>query len=254
MNETTFNFTYQRRNSFVIIGLILSAWMILLAWSLSPYAGLLDHNTIGEGDLPLIVRLGLFLIGWFLMVIAMMLSASFLGGDNFFQQTFEQYRWAYSPAYLLGYLALWTAFGGLIYLGDAALHEGVEYFAFLDTLSVGIFWMLLVIVGGYQFTSAKRTCLSKDHLHLQHQDGAQSHPIDGFAKLKMGLWHGLNCLGSCWGLMLLMFAVGSMNLLVMLSLTVIMLAEKAAPAHWQFSRLVGFGLIALAFVEGIRIL
>lgn len=254
MNEISVNSADRWSNSFVIIGLILSAWIILLAWGLSPYAGLLDHNTIGEGDLPLIVRLGLFLIGWFLMVVAMMLPASFLTGGNIFQQTFQLYRWAYLPAYLLGYLALWTAFGGLIYLGDAVLHEGVEHFAVLDTLSVGIFWMLLVIVGGYQFTSAKRTCLSKDHLHLQHQDRAQSHPIDGFAKLKMGLWHGLNCLGSCWGLMLLMFAVGSMNLLVMLGLSVIMIAEQVAPTRWQFSRLVGFGLIALAFVVGIRVL
>ena len=248
MNETIINSAHQRRNSFVIIGLILSAWVILVIWSLSPYAGLLDHHTIGEGDLPLIVRLGLFLIGWFLMVMAMMLPASFLTGDNFFRQSVRQDWWAYSPAYMLGYLALWIAFGGFIYLGDAGLHEGVEHFAVLETLSVGIFWALLLIIGGYQFTSAKHICLSKDHLPLHTQERAHSNPVDGLARFRMGSRHGLYCLGSCWGLMLLMFAIGSMNLIVMLGLSGIMIAERVAPIRWQFSRLVGLCLIALAFM------
>ncbi len=255
MNETTVSSTYQERSSFVIIGLVLLAWGILSVWSLSPYAGLLDHHTIGEGDLPLIARLALFLIGWLLMVIAMMFPASFFIGDKREPQTFQPAGKKHlSPPYLLGYLAVWIVFGGFIYLGDAALHEGVEQFAVLNSLSPGIMGSLLLLVGGYQFTSAKRTCLVKDHIPHFSQGELHNEPQEKFSGMRMGLRHGFYCLGSCGGLMLLMFAAGSMNLLAMLGMTAIMVAEQAAPTRWQLSRLVGFGLIALACVEWIRIL
>lgn len=254
MHETTVNSADQGRNSFVIIGLVLSSWVILLVWSLSPYADLLDHHMIGEGDLPLIIRLGAFLIGWFLMVMAMMLPTSFLSGDNIFRQSVRQYQWAHSSAYLLGYLVVWMAFGGFIYLSDAALHEGLEHFAVLDTLSAGIFWVLLLIVGGYQLTSAKHTCLINDHPRHNPQDGIRSYPFEASARLRQGFRHGFYCLGSCWGLMLLMFSTGRMNLLFMLGMSVIMVAERVAPTRWQFSQLVGVCFIALALMDMMRVL
>ena len=156
--------------------------------------------------------------------------------------------------YLLGYLLVWIAFGGFIFLGDALLHEWVEHSPVLNTLSAGIMKMLLLIVGGYQFTSIKRACLLKDHSSVLTRDEVHSFASERFSRLRMGLRHGLYCLGSCWGLMLLMFAVGSMNLFVMLVMTGIMAAERFTPARWQFSRLVGVCLIALAFINITRIM
>ena len=46
---------------------------------------------------------------------------------------------------------------------------------------------------------------------------------------RMGLEHGLYCLGCCWALMLLLFAGGVMNLAVIVGLTAIVLIEKLAP-------------------------
>jgi len=250
MSETTLSNANQRRSFSVMIGFVLSAWGILAIWSLSRYAVLLDHHTIGEGDLPLAARLAIFIIGWALMILAMMLPRSFLMVSWAFPKKPQPARRDPLPCpYLLGYLVVWIAFGGFIFLGDAVLHEWVEHSPVLNNLSAGIIWVLLLIVGGYQFTTAKRACLLKDHSPIFTHDEAHSYPPERFFGVRMGLRHGFYCLGSCWGLMLLMFAVGSMNFLIMLGLTGIMSAERIIPARLQFSRLVGVCLILLAFIN-----
>ena len=45
----------------------------------------------------------------------------------------------------------------------------------------------------------------------------------------MGLKHGANCLGCCWAQMLIMFAVGVMNLLGMVLITLLVILEKSMP-------------------------
>jgi predicted metal-binding membrane protein len=62
---------------------------------------------------------------------------------------------------------------------------------------------------------------------------------------RLGLRQGLLCLACCWGLMLVMFAVGTMNVVWIALLTVTMTAEKLVGARW-FSRLIGTGLILWA--------
>jgi predicted metal-binding membrane protein len=63
----------------------------------------------------------------------------------------------------------------------------------------------------------------------------------------VGVRHGLNCLGCCWALMLVMFATGVGSLLWMVALTAVMVAEKVAP---QGARLVRPVAVLLA-VAGV---
>jgi predicted metal-binding membrane protein len=50
---------------------------------------------------------------------------------------------------------------------------------------------------------------------------------------RMGVQHGMLCLGCCWALMLLLFVGGVMNLAWIAGLALLVLAEKLAPAgHW----------------------
>ena len=255
MSETTINSADRDRSFFTLIGVTLTAWAILVVWSLSPYSNLLDHHNIGDEGLAPVTRLWLFLCGWFLMVVAMMFPRSFLFKNRTYLHILKQPGLKHlSPAYLSGYFAAWMAFGSLLYLGDAALHEGVERFAIIDALSPGIFWALLLIVGGYQFSSIKRTCLYMDHVPNSEKTETYIGRRENFPTVGMGIKHGLYCLGSCWGLMLLMFAAGSMNLLVMLGFTGIMVAEKAMHARWQISRLVGVCFIILVGMKVIQIL
>jgi len=60
----------------------------------------------------------------------------------------------------------------------------------------------------------------------------------------MGFSHGLYCLGCCWILMALLFAVGAMNLLWVAALAAVVLAEKLFPAGVWIGRISGLVLIA----------
>jgi predicted metal-binding membrane protein len=62
----------------------------------------------------------------------------------------------------------------------------------------------------------------------------------------MGAVHGIYCLGCCWALMLLLFAGGVMNLVVILALTVWVIVEKTAPFGEQGARIMGGVLIGVA--------
>ena len=58
--------------------------------------------------------------------------------------------------------------------------------------------------------------------------------------------HGLYCLGCCWAMMLLLFAGGVMNLVVIVALTGWVLVEKLAPFGIWTARITGLVLLPLA--------
>ena len=61
----------------------------------------------------------------------------------------------------------------------------------------------------------------------------------------MGLIHGSTCLGCCWAQMLIMFAIGVMNITGMILLTLFILLEKSLPvSEVLISRIAG-GLLCL---------
>ena len=76
---------------------------------------------------------------------------------------------------------------------------------------------MLGVAGLYQLTPQKRACLRVCRSPLAH---VLQHWRTGVAgALRMGLWHGIYCVGCCWALMLLLFAGGVMNLAVIVALT-----------------------------------
>ena len=60
-----------------------------------------------------------------------------------------------------------------------------------------------------------------------------------FGAFRMGLRHGLFCVGCCWALMGLMWVAGMLNLLWLAALTLYMLAEKVLPGAERWSRWAG---------------
>ena len=60
---------------------------------------------------------------------------------------------------------------------------------------------------------------------------------------KLGLAHGIFCLGCCWALMLLLFINGVMNLLWIAAITIAVLAEKILPFETLTSRFFGAVLV-----------
>jgi predicted metal-binding membrane protein len=63
--------------------------------------------------------------------------------------------------------------------------------------------------------------------------------------LRMGLEHGAYCVGCCWGLMLILFALGVMSLLWMAVVAALIFAEKVLPFGDRLSRVFALAFVAL---------
>ena len=59
-----------------------------------------------------------------------------------------------------------------------------------------------------------------------------------FGAFKLGIHHGLYCIGCCWALMVVLFAVGVMNMLWVLLITVFVILEKVGPVSSFYLRTV----------------
>jgi len=83
---------------------------------------------------------------------------------------------------------------------------------------------MLIFAGVYQLTPLKSVCLSKcqspvSFIMTSWRDGAGG-------AWRMGVKHGLFCLGCCWPLFVILFPLGMMNLWAMAVLTVVIVAER----------------------------
>jgi len=132
-----------------------------------------------------------------------------------------------SAFFLAGYLLAWTAFSAV-----AAFTQGLLFrAAVLDgrSLSVGPWAGAAVLLAAaiFQLSPAKCACLSRCRSPMGY---FLTHWREGNAgALRMGLGHGLSCVGCCWLLMAVLFAVGIMNLLWGAALTAFVVAEKVLP-------------------------
>ncbi len=112
--------------------------------------------------------------------------------------------------------------------------------------------ILLIVSGVYQFSPLKERCLgyceSPLSFFMKRWKGKQLK--DG---LKMGIYHGIYCLGCCWPYFLLMIALGWMNILWMGMFAAIIFAEKVWSRGIWIARIAGivFILIGLFLITGI---
>jgi predicted metal-binding membrane protein len=237
----------------LLVALIALAWLALWLWGQSPFARYLSHHSLeavrGSALLMLV-----FTTGWALMIVAMMLPTSLplvLLFDAVVRQRPERPRLI--TVLISGYLVVWVLFGGLIYLGDAILHEVIERAAWLEANTWALSAGTLALAGVYQFTPLKYICLDKCRspfsFIVEHWRG----PKPTGQAFRLGVHHGLFCLGCCWTLMLLMFAVGVGNLGWMLVLGALMALEKNVPWGRKLSAPLGTVLIAwgVALAVGI---
>jgi predicted metal-binding membrane protein len=228
----------------LLLALIALAWVTLWIWGHSPYGRFLTHDALRVTDVCRSSMVPLIVAGWAVMIVAMMLPTSLPLIGMFHRMTRLRTDRAQLVGFMLaGYLLVWTLFGVMAVLGDGVLHTAVEHNAWLAAhawlIGAGIF----VVAGLYQFTPLKYYCLDKCRsplsflmLHWQGR-GDRSHAF------WLGAHHGLFCLGCCWSLMLLMFAVGMGNLGWMLLLGAVMAIEKNLPWGRWFSASVGIVLL-----------
>ncbi len=141
----------------------------------------------------------------------------------------------------LGYLLIWAAFSAAAVLAQWALHQAAMLSPAMAAASPRLAGAILVGAGLYQLTPLKGACLT----HCQSPLGfLMSHWRDGnWGALQMGMRHGLFCLGCCWALMCVLFAVGVMNLVWVAALTAFVLVEKTGPAGMRVARAAGVAVV-----------
>jgi predicted metal-binding membrane protein len=247
----TFGLWPRVRNDRLFFGLIALlialAWLSLWLWQQSPQARFLGHEEIG-GTASLsqgyLVLLALFVGGWTLMTVAMMLPTS-LPLIAFFRTLVRRRsnRVSLVALLVLGYVGVWVAFAGLVHIGDLGIHAAVERVGWLHQNAWVIAASTFAFAGVYQFTTLKYRCLDKCRspvaFVMQNWRGQER-----WDALRLGVRHGIFCLGCCWALMLVMFAVGVGSIGWMLVLGAVMATEKNVPWGRRLSAPLGVVLLA----------
>jgi len=220
------------------------AWMVTVLAQLSGRGVLLEHGHLAEGGLPLWAALGLFLVAWQLMIVAMMLPSSLPLIVLFTRAVASQPRPTVARAsFLLGYVVVWTVFGVAALAGDLALHRLVHQWAWLADRPSIIAGGVLLLAGAFQFSDLKERCLREcRHPGIYLMQHYRRGIVEAF---RLGRGHGLFCLGCCWALMLVGFAAGVANLAWMVVLTLLMVFEKTGRGGDRASGPIGVGLLAL---------
>jgi predicted metal-binding membrane protein len=240
----------------LFVALTTSAWIALWMWDAGPYARYLRHASWAElplvgaicrevpgASLPLAALL--HSVAWLLMIAAMMLPTAFPLFDTFRRMTTARESPRTLMAFLIvGYTTAWALFGLIAHAFDAALHRVADQSPTLlaDAWLIGA--AIVALAGLYQFSSLKHRCLDKCRSPLmfinEHWRG-RSARRESFL---LGVSHGAFCIGCCWALMLLMFAVGTGSIGWMLALGAMMSAEKNIRWGRSIGKPLGVALIA----------
>jgi len=233
----------------VIWTVVLGGWLLLL-WGAtnmdSPLAQLMMPIT---PSWSLANWLAVFAM-WSVMMAAMMLPSAAPIVLTFAGLNRKRGEDARSLSFVVGYLALWTAFGALAVTAQWALQSVGLLSPMIVSNSAWLTGVLLVIAGVFQFTPLKHACLRACRSPLGF---LMSEWREGLAGAwRMGLRHGLYCLGCCWALMALLFVGGVMNILWIGALAALVAIEKFAPRGEQVARLlgslmIGAGILTLAW-------
>lgn len=171
---------------------------------------------------------------WAVMMAAMMLPSAVPMIKVFSKTSNKVYgsETPYSTLFSAAYLLIWLLFSILLTLLQWQLH-GLQWLSGMMENTNTLFAAVIFIIAGlYQFSTLKNACLTYCRSPLSFiLNGWQEGRLGAF---KMGIIHGSTCLGCCWAQMLIMFAVGVMNITAMILITLFILLEKSLPEQERF--------------------
>ena len=227
---------------------------MLWLWGNSAYGHVLLHGSrhLGTASQNVALFAVIFVVSWTLMTVAMMLPTSIPLIMLFYRAVRERKAAAWLVTVLLcRNLGTWTVCGVLLNRANWTLRAG---FARVSWLAVAP-WMggavILTVAGLYQFSSLKYACLDKCRSPLSFITSRWQGGNESTQSLRIGVEHGLFCVGCCWSLMALMFLVGTSNLIWMLLLGAVMALEKNLPWGRRLSAPLGWLLLAGAAAVAI---
>jgi predicted metal-binding membrane protein len=231
------------------------AWWWLAANSAMPTAT--DMPVMGPGSgmaaappVASLAYVGSAFLMWSLMMVAMMLPSALpmiLLFSRMTRQGGDSGRILRSLVFAASYVAIWIAFSVAAALVQtllvAAQMVPAVTLALGDrTLAAG----LLLLAAAYQITPLKRACLDRCRSPLSF--AMRLWRPGPWGAWRLGLAHGLYCVGCCWLLMLLLFLFGVMNLAWVAALAILVAMEKLTPRALRFDRVLAVGFLAGAVV------
>lgn len=193
-----------------------------------------------------------FLAMWVVMMVAMMFPAAAPMILTFHRiQSGKRARGeGFVPTWLFvaGYLLVWSLAGIAAYLGASAAEAMAARWELSVAAAARIGGGFLIAAGLYQLSPLKNVCLSKcrspiGFILTSWRDGAAG-------ALRMGMTHGLYCLGCCWLLFAILFPLGIMNFAAMALITLVVFAEKSLA--WR--RTAVYGTAAALIVYGVVVI
>src|SRR3984957_16123992 len=166
---------------------------------------------------------------FFAMMAAMMLPTVWPWVRSFHRFVgAESHSFAVVPTskFIAGYLFAWLGYSILATVFQQALQSAGSMNS-MPHVSTSIGAVVFMVAGLYQMAPPKRACLTHcrspfSYFLARWHNG----PASGF---RMGLGHGVYCVGCCWALMATTFAVGVMSLWWMATIACLTLLEQVAP-------------------------
>jgi predicted metal-binding membrane protein len=228
-----------------------AAAISVLGWSYLVYEGwAMQHMDLASVAMPStgvwgLADLLMIFAMWTIMMIAMMgpsvtpllLTFATINRSRHAQGRVFVSAWVF----LAGYVASWTGFSFVATLAQWGLHNLELISPMMVGTSPVLGSLVLTSAGIYQWTPFKYACLKHCRAPLQFllscwRDG-------NVGAFLMGMRHGAYCLGCCWLLMAVLFAVGVMNLAWITALSVFVLLEKVIPRGLFVARTAGVVLM-----------
>jgi predicted metal-binding membrane protein len=236
----------------------LAAWVALWLWSSSPYGryvshgGYLDAGALAElcRAVPagtVVVPLVLHALAGVLMIAAMMLPTTYPVLSIFRTITRGRADGGRLVARVIaGFFAAWFVFGAIAHVVDGA----IAWIAVRDGWLALHGWVfgagVLAAAGLFQFSALKYRCLEQCHTPFGFVASRWHGRAPAREAFRLGVDHGVFCVGCCWALMLCMFVVGTASVGWMLALAALMALEKNLPGGTRLRLPIGMGLVASA--------
>ncbi len=232
MKPTLTATSYRFTRTTVAIAISLIAGLGLVTWGLSPFGYLLHHNHLavrGWADL-------LFVLGWLLMCVAMMLPTALpllAAIERLTSSRADTGQLTTIAA--LGFLGVWLGSGVLVRGVDVLFHTMMHHNTWLSAHPDRVGAILLSIAGIYLLLPIAQRCVSACQSPMGFIARAWTGAPDVRRQVaRMGWEYGLSCFGCCWPLMAVMCGLGMSNPAWMLIFTLVMILQK----HDRYGKLV----------------
>jgi hypothetical protein len=211
----------------------LGLWLAIVGWAslvlmwVTGSAGLFGHDQEG---ISASLAISLFLVGWLVMIAAMMLPSSLPTLQRAERSEGARGHMA-SVGLMVGYFFAWAAFGAVAFVGDGILHVAVSRVSWLAERPS-------LIAGGVAMFAGAAELLGRRPPPTFPSISPGSGPF------ALGKAHAVDRIRRCWPMMLFAMAVGMSSPLWMVGLTLVM-ALELRPRASAALRLIGVAVFAV---------